>query len=74
MNSRIPRIWTGMNLKPALCAALQIGCTVSDKRRTGELVIVHPAQRKPCRVNGRRKDAPLHLVCWLRQLLGKLIG
>ena len=59
----------GCNLLQALRYAQDRGCTLSLPRRTGELLVSHPAvlgQR--VRINRRRKDAPRALTRFLRRL------
>jgi hypothetical protein len=63
-------ILAGTNLDRALSIAARLGCEVFCVRRTGELRFSHPSQRRPCRVNGRRHDAPRSLVVWLRRVKG----
>jgi hypothetical protein len=59
----------GCNLLVAIRYARDQGCTVSQPRRTGELVVSHPAMSgERVRVNGRRKDAPRALTTFLKKL------
>jgi hypothetical protein len=56
------------NLRDTIQAAVQRGCLVEHRRRTGELVFRHPAWQKAIVVNGRRKDTPRFLLQHLRDL------
>lgn len=58
----------GSNLNRAKRVAALLGCEVTCVHRTGELRFRHPSQDRPCRVNGRRHDAPRSLVVWLRRV------
>lgn len=59
----------GMSLRNGVSLALQNGCIVEPVRGTGEIRFRHPALAKSVRVNGRRKDASLALISWLRQII-----
>ena len=59
---------SGLDLLKAIERANHLGATVEDVRKTGEYRFRHPLMPKPCRVDGRRKDAPRHLCVWLRSL------
>jgi hypothetical protein len=59
---------SGLDLHKAIEKAHRMGATIEDVRKTGEYRFRHPLMSKPCRVDGRRKDAPRHLCVWLRQL------
>ena len=52
----------GMNLRPALAGARQLGCYAHNVAGTGDIRVEFPNSNRPERVDGRRKDAPLHLV------------
>ena len=59
----------GCNLLVALRYAQDQGCTVSQPRHTGELLVSHPAlSGKRVRLNRRRKDAPRALTAFLKKL------
>lgn len=45
------------------------GGTVRHLRRTGEVAYSHPAVQERPRANGRRKDAPAHLVRFVRRVI-----
>ncbi len=60
-------IHQGASLREALRYAERRGCRVSDRRRTGEKVIVHRSEIRPVVVNGRRKDAPRALIRYLNK-------
>lgn len=45
------------------------GGTVHYLRRTGEVAYSHPAIPERPRANGRRKDAPAHLVRFVRRVI-----
>ena len=61
-------LFSGMNLDKAIDLASQLGCDVCPVRRTGELRFKHVLASRPCRVAGHRRDAPRHLVVWLRHI------
>jgi hypothetical protein len=65
MNNKVNR---GTSLRNCVSLALQNGCLVENVVGTGETRFGHPAVEKSVRVNGRRKDAPLSLICWLNRL------
>lgn len=52
----------GCNLRQALRSARSLGCRVRCPRRTGEVLVSHPAVPGSVRVNARRKDAPRALT------------
>ena len=54
----------GMSLRAALADARSNGCQVRTARRTGEVVIQSPGEKR-VRVNCRRKDAPRSLTKFL---------
>jgi hypothetical protein len=58
----------GINLRRAYEIAYALGCSISPVRRTGEDRISHPLLDHTVRVNSRRKDAPRHLVVFLRRI------
>ena len=58
----------GMNLREAIKAAQELGCTVKVAHRTGELVFSHPRVPKRVRTNLRRKDTPYTLTTFLIHL------
>jgi hypothetical protein len=59
----------GCNLRAALQFARSRGCTVRPVRRTGELLISHPAEpSRRIRVSGHRKDTPRSLTSFLLKL------
>lgn len=60
----------GIDLRQALELALLLGCLVWKPRRTGEVVVAHRLLDRRVRCNGRRKDAPLALVAFLREISG----
>lgn len=59
---------SGWNLRDALAFARRLGCEIHCPRRTGELRVSHPSQRRSVRVNARRKDAPRELTTFLRRV------
>lgn len=63
----------GCNLRDALRFARLLGCSIHRPRRTGEVVLSHPALPNTClRVCGHRKDTSRCLTHWLRRLLDHL--
>jgi hypothetical protein len=59
----------GCDMRRALRFARRRGCLVRPARRTGELLISHPAApRRRVRVSAHRKDAPRVLTCFLLKL------
>lgn len=48
---------------------LSLGGTIEDVRRTGELRYRHPLMDACAKANKRRKDAPSHLVDFVRELI-----
>ena len=72
MSKGILAVSTGIDLTKALHIARGLGCQVAFVRRTGEIRVTHPLMAKSCKVNGRRKDCPRHLVGWLRTLSARL--
>ena len=58
----------GANLRHTLREAESMGCRVATIRRTGELRISHPAIDRTVKLNGRRKDTPRALTCFLRRI------
>lgn len=61
-------ICSGMNLSAAIDVAKQLGCTVQNLRRTGELIFRHPMIPTTVRINGRRKDCPREATSFLREV------
>ena len=61
-------ISSGASLRDSLALADEFGCTIRKLRRTGEVLVSHPAFVRPLRINGRRKDAPRCLTVMLRKL------
>jgi len=59
---------SGMSVRVALQVARRMGCSVFPIRGTGEIRVSHPHRQKSCRINGRRKDSPKHLIVFLRKL------
>lgn len=47
----------------------ELGGSAVFLRRTGEIAYSHPALPERPRADGRRKDAPFHLVRFVRRLL-----
>lgn len=58
----------GANLRQTLKEAERMGCRVKTIRRTGEFRISHPAIGRTVKLNGRRKDTPRALTCFLRRI------
>jgi len=59
----------GCNLLEAIRYAHDRGCTIALPRRSGELLVSHPAvSGERVRINRRRKDAPRTLTRFLRRL------
>lgn len=50
----------------------RIGGEVLSKRDTGEVVYRHPLLPQTLRADGRRKDAPAHLVRFVRRVMSML--
>lgn len=63
------RINSGTDLWHALHVARKLGCTIADKRGTGERVISHPSMSDRICVDARRKDCPRALSVWLNKLI-----
>jgi hypothetical protein len=59
---------TGMNLRDAKTLTLALGGMVFPKRRTGELVFMHPSTPVTVTHNARRKSASRALTSWLRDI------
>ena len=59
---------TGVNLNKAIQLAEKLGSRIHPIRLTGELRFEHPLAVRRCVVNARRKDAPRHLIGWLRRV------
>ena len=53
---------TGMNLNKLIPMFRSIGGDVAAVRRTGEQRFSHPGVPQTPKCNGRRKDAPRHIV------------
>lgn len=68
----MPRVSHGANRRPVLRAALNLGCTARYVRRTGEIIVSHPAVERSVRISANRKDSPRALTGLLRavQALG----
>jgi len=62
-------IYSGMNLRDALDAALRLGVPVEHLRGTGEVMVGIGADR--VRVNRRRKDAPRSMLAIIRRYVRK---
>jgi hypothetical protein len=56
------------DLKTALEIAKELGCTIEQIQRTGEVRVVHDKLLKHVTVNGRRTDTPMSLMRALRKL------
>lgn len=56
-----------LNLRHALKLAHDAGCSIRNRKGTGETVISHPAGGRVT-VNHRRKDTPRAFVTFLRRL------
>ena len=63
---------TGVNLNKAIQLAEKLGSRIHPIRRTGEVRFEHPLAVRRCVVNARRKDAPRHLIGWLRRVQAAL--
>jgi hypothetical protein len=61
------RIPSGINLVKALRIARDLGCYVQPVRRTGEIRVFYGDMRSG-KINCRRKDAPMHLIVFLRRI------
>lgn len=59
-------ITNGMNRADLDRTLAALGGTVTHLRRTGEVAYSHPALPSRPRANGRRKDAPRHLLQFVR--------
>jgi hypothetical protein len=66
------RIPAGGNLVDCWRDAEKLGCTVGPVAGTGEIRFEHPIIPESVRVDGRRKDAPRRLTCWLNKLIRAL--
>lgn len=62
----------GINRNRLDVILLKTGGAIWDLRGTGEIAYSHPALPERPRANGRRKDAPAHLVRFVRRVM--LIG
>jgi hypothetical protein len=60
----------GMNLRDALRAARDLGCSIRSVNRTGEIIVSHPSCAQRIVVNSRRKDAPRALTAFLMAVQG----
>jgi hypothetical protein len=60
--------FSGMNLRPLLQIARELGCAMYFPRRTGELVVSHYRMVRRVRINARRTDAPRALSTFLKQV------
>lgn len=58
----------GINRRELDRVLLQLGGQATHLRRTGEIAYSHPALVERPRADGRRKDAPLHLVRFVRRI------
>jgi hypothetical protein len=54
--------------REALALARQLGCRVEWMRRTGEIMVSHPAIDARLRTNGRRKDASRRLTAFIERV------
>ena len=63
------RIPYGVNRRALDRILLRFGGTVADVRRTGEVRYSHPFVEAKPRANKRRKDAPNHLVDFVRAVV-----
>ncbi len=63
------RIEGNPNQKDALDIARQLGASVDDVRRTGEVRVHHPSWPNGVTINSRRKDTPRELIKRLNQLI-----
>lgn len=58
----------GCNLLQAIRTAEELGVVVLKVPGTGEYRFRHPSQSKTVRCDGRRKDAPRAVTCYLRKV------
>lgn len=58
----------GMNRADLDRLLIRLGGNVEHLRRTGEVVYTHPRILSRPRADGRRKDAPRHLTCFVRKV------
>jgi hypothetical protein len=58
----------GINRRHLDRLLLDLGGSVIPLNRTGEVQYSHPALDERPRADGRRKDAPRHLVAFVRKL------
>jgi hypothetical protein len=58
----------GGNRLNAFRRARDMGCSITPINGTGEYRVSHPLLRLSVRVNGRRKDAPRHLIVYLKHV------
>lgn len=66
MPERIPNGIALAKLKKLL---IDLGGSVENVGRTGEVRFRHPLMEKPsARINNRRKDAPRHAVLYVREV------
>jgi hypothetical protein len=65
-------VHAGMNLREALDAAKQLGCTIETVVGTGELTLSHPAWHRRVRLNSRKKTAPRILIGLLLRLIREI--
>jgi hypothetical protein len=64
----------GINRRLLDQRVLALGGTVTPIRRTGEVQYSHPALPERPRADGRRKDAPRHLVAFVHRVERRTAG
>lgn len=64
----MPRCSGGVNRRDLDRRLFNLGGTVRALARTGEIQYSHPMLRERPRADGRRKDAPRHLVAFVHRI------
>jgi hypothetical protein len=62
----------GINRRSLDRILIQLGGRVRPVRRTGEIRYTHPLVSSRPRANKRRKDAPNHLVDFVREVMQRM--
>lgn len=62
----------GMNRRELDRLFVRLGGQIDKPNRTGEIRYWHPVIRRYATANARRKDAPRHLVAYVRDVIRQL--
>lgn len=74
MKSRQPSVTHGMNIRPLLAAARELGFHVNDKRGTDDVLLTHPLLPRIINLSTGRKDASRAATAALMKVQRQLVA